>query len=91
MALQRCSVVYNGSVQGVGFRFAACRLAGQFAVTGYVRNNPEGAVELVVEGEREEIDRFLTAVRREMAHFIRSATQQTSAHQNEFRSFGVRY
>lgn len=91
MALQRRSVTYLGNVQGIGFRFTTCRLAGGFDVTGYVRNSPEGSVELVVEGEREQIDRFLEAIHREMGHFIRRSTQQVSAHQNEFRGFGVRY
>ena len=42
-------VRYSGQVQGVGFRYTAQRLAEGYAVSGYVRNLPEGDVELVAE------------------------------------------
>ena len=52
-------VHYWGTMQGVGFRMMTKRIAGQFAVTGFVRNLPDGMVEVVVAGEPAEIDRFL--------------------------------
>lgn len=91
MSLQRRIVNFSGPVQGVGFRYTACRAAGGYKVTGYVRNLPDGTVEIVVEGDHDEIDQFLADVLREMKGYIRRTTQQTAAHQNEFRSFGVRY
>lgn len=53
-------VFYEGRVQGVGFRYFARRLAAGFDVAGYVRNLPDGRVELVASGEAEE---FLQALR----------------------------
>ena len=74
MALERRRVVYSGRVQGVGFR-ATCRwLAGEFQVAGYVRNLPDGRVELLVEGDPAEIEALLQAVRNEMGEFIRAMT-----------------
>ena len=62
MPLERRRVYYSGRVQGVGFR-ATCRwLAGGFEVAGYVRNLPDGRVEVVAEGESAELDRFLAAI-----------------------------
>jgi len=63
-------VHYWGAVQGVGFRMTTKRIAGQFAVTGYVCNLPDGQVEVVVAGEKGEIDGFLGAVAARMAPFI---------------------
>ncbi len=91
MGLQRRHVNYQGSVQGVGFRFTARQLAQDFAVTGYVRNLPDGSVELVAEGDHEEIDRFLERLQRRMGGVIQHTGQQVSAHRNEFRGFGVRH
>ena len=51
MTAERRRVVYTGRVHGVGFRFTARRIAGKVPVTGYVRNLPDGRVELLAEGE----------------------------------------
>ena len=42
---------FSGHVQGVGFRYTVQDLAADFDVRGYVRNLPDGRVELVVEGD----------------------------------------
>jgi acylphosphatase len=54
----------------VGFRFTCQSLAQGFAVAGYVRNLPDGDVEVLAEGEPTELDRFLTAVHQEMGRYI---------------------
>ena len=71
MPHERRRVYYSGSVQGVGFR-ATCRwLARGFEVAGFVRNLSDGRVELVAEGDADEINRFLRAVQDEMGEVIR--------------------
>ncbi len=57
------SVFYSGRVQGVGFRYAVKSITPGFEVTGTVRNLNDGRVELVAEGEREELDAFRQAIR----------------------------
>jgi acylphosphatase len=79
MTTERRRVRYAGRVQGVGFRFTARRLAQGFAVTGYVRNEPDGRVEVVAEGEPETIDAFLHEIQRELGDKIRSATTATES------------
>ena len=77
MPLERRRVTYSGRVQGVGFR-ATCRwLAGGFELVGYVRNLPDGRVEVLVEGEPAEIDQFTDAIQRELGGFIRAADLQS--------------
>lgn len=46
----------EGSVQGVFFRASAEAQANRLGVTGWVRNRPDGAVELLAEGEKKKID-----------------------------------
>jgi acylphosphatase len=70
----RKRVLYSGQVQGVGFRYTARQLAQRFAVAGYVRNLPSGDVELVAEGEPDEVQRLLDAVAARMADYIASHT-----------------
>jgi len=63
MSRQRLHVLYSGSVQGVGFRYTVRQVAQGFEVSGLVRNLLDGRVELVAEGEREELEAFRTAIR----------------------------
>lgn len=71
MALKRCRVWYAGRVQGVGFRFSCERIAAGFPVAGFVRNLPDGRVELLAEGEEASVSSFLESVEQEMARYIR--------------------
>ncbi len=48
----------SGEVQGVGFRFFAQRIAARHQVVGYVRNLPDGSVEVHAEGSPESVEGF---------------------------------
>ena len=48
----------SGEVQGVGFRYFAQRVAARHQVAGYVRNLPDGRVEVVAEGTAESVEGF---------------------------------
>ena len=49
----------GGRVHGVGFRYFAQVKASQLGVSGWVRNTPEGKVEIEAEGELENLELFL--------------------------------
>ncbi len=55
-------VFYEGRVQGVGFRFTVKSLAKGYEVVGWVKNRPDGRVELQATGESHEVDGFLEAI-----------------------------
>jgi len=88
---ERRTVLFSGSVQGVGFRYTACRAADGRGVTGYVRNLPDGRVECVAEGGRDEVNTFFADLSDRMRAYIRGREQDTSAATGEFSSFGVRF
>lgn len=87
----RRTILFSGRVQGVGFRYTACGVASGFDVTGYVRNLADGRVEAVVEGEGEEVARFIQALSKEMASCIRETQSHDSAARNEFSRFEIRF
>ncbi len=59
MALKRIHLVIRGRVQGVYFRASAAREAKRLGLTGWVKNRPDNAVELVAEGEEDQVKDFL--------------------------------
>ena len=92
MALERRRILYSGQVQGVGFRASASRLARGFAVVGFVRNLDDGRVEVVVEGDGAELDRFGDEIRAQMVGYIRDVeSTPLPTGSPPFADFGVRF
>jgi acylphosphatase len=86
----RLQVIYSGHVQGVGFRYTVKSVASGFDVTGTVRNRPDGAVELVAEGARDELGAFRQAIRESGVDcFIRNEAVSWAEAKNEFRGFEI--
>jgi len=56
-------VLISGRVQGVAYRYFAEKYAKAFGVTGWVRNLYDGRVEVLAEGDREDVDRFLARLK----------------------------
>jgi acylphosphatase len=83
----RYDVHFSGQVQGVGFRFNAQWIARSLAVTGFVRNLPDGGVQLVAEGEEAELDRFLEKIANSMEENISHSDVQRVTATGEFSSF----
>ena len=83
-------VIYSGQVQGVGFRYTARRVAQGFAIAGYVRNLPNGDVELVAEGPADQVNAFLAAVARGMAGYIQNCTAREES-PGSYQGFEIRF
>jgi len=92
MKLQRITVRYEGRVQGVGFRYTAVSLAQGLDATGWVKNEFDGSVSLVAEGEDESLMELLQAIRRSnLGRYITNELVRRSAATGEFTGFGVRH
>jgi acylphosphatase len=50
------NIVVRGSVQGVGFRYFCHVRATRLHLKGWVRNEPDGSVALLVEGDRGSVE-----------------------------------
>ncbi len=49
----------KGLVQGVGYRFYCCHRAKSLGLTGYVKNNPDGTVSVLAEGDRSLLEELI--------------------------------
>jgi acylphosphatase len=83
-------VHFTGRVQGVGFRYQTLRVARGFEVAGFVRNLPDGRVELEAEGRPDEVAAFVAAVEEEMAGHIRKTERRTGRRAPAFTGFEIR-
>ncbi len=59
MALKRIHIVVYGRVQGVFFRASTQREARRLGLTGWVKNRPDGSVEIVAEGDEDQVKDLL--------------------------------
>ncbi len=87
---RRLHVLYSGRVQGVGFRYTVKSVAHGFEVTGIVRNLPDGRVELVAEGPKEELEAFQQAIRDAgLGRLIAHENASWAEAANEFSGFAI--
>lgn len=59
MAVRAVYIIIGGRVQGVGFRYFAKYKADELQIAGWVRNTPDGKVEIEAEGEFQNIENFI--------------------------------
>jgi len=90
--LASVQAVVHGRVQGVFFRAFASRQAKELGLTGYVRNLPEGAVEVQAEGERKQLKKLIDILKvgppiAKVERVVTNWSEYTGSHSN----FGTRY
>ena len=83
-------VLYSGQVQGVGFRYTVRSVAAGFEAIGVIRNLPDGGVELIAEGTKDELEAFRQAIRESgLDHFIRQEDVTWQEATGEYRGFDI--
>jgi len=83
-------VLYEGNVQGVGFRYSVRQLAKGFDVIGSVRNLRDGRVEVLATGEDEEVRAFVEAIgQSELRAHIRKHSEAPLPNPPAFRGFEI--
>ncbi len=87
----RARVVISGRVQGVFFRAYAREQAQRLRLSGWIRNCPDGTVEAVSEGTKEDIEEFIRWCHQGPSSArVENVTIDWEPYRGEFQSFGVR-
>ncbi len=60
---RRLYALFHGRVQGVSFRYFVTQQAGRLSLVGWVRNLPDGSVELLAEGPKDRLEALLQVCR----------------------------
>lgn len=90
--LAAAQVILYGYVQGVFFRAFASRQAKELGITGYVRNLPDGTVEVRTEGERKQLEDLIGRLRvGPSAASIERVATKWSEYTGSYPAFGIRY
>jgi acylphosphatase len=88
----RVTVLVEGQVQGVGFRYFTKRTAQALKLTGWVRNRVDGSVEAVLEGPTEAVKTALDALRQGPAGgHVDALHSEKQPYRGEFDGFEVRF
>ena len=88
--MKRATLFVSGRVQGVGFRYRTTEIAQSFVVSGTVENLDDGRVKIVVEGERDEIQRFVDEIQTSVSGRIKSIDRFDSEPSGEFDGFAIK-
>ena len=90
--MQRLELSVFGRVQGVGFRFFAEAEAMVHRVNGFVRNAKDGSVEIVCEGEKENLLKFLKAIEKgPPTGKVERIKDRWHEAKGEFKGFTIKY
>ena len=83
----------KGRVQGVGYRWFAKETANQFNINGYVRNLPNGDVEVVAAGDEVDLDKFIIELNRGpgFAYVADMEIQELPFDEDRYHSFQVTF
>jgi acylphosphatase len=87
-----CSIAVYGFVQGVGYRYYAVKTAAHFHISGWVRNNRDGSVEIECEGEAEDIRSFIESLKQGPPYArVSSVEVQMKQYQGVYSGFSIEY
>lgn len=77
--------IARGKVQGVGFRATAKAIADRLGLKGFVRNLPDGSVEICAQGDKTQLDLFLRLLQSQFpSGKIEASFRASSQHYAEF-------
>ena len=89
--MERAEIIVKGLVQGVGFRYFVLRKAHELELMGYVKNQMDGTVLTVVEGEKIKIEMLFNYLKIGPMHAdVRDIKIAWRSFVGEFSNFEVR-
>ena len=89
--MRRYSVFFEGRVQGVGFRYRTTSIAKRYTMTGWVKNLPDGRVQLEAESNPWVFQTFLKELVASMGNNISNYSVAECNATSDFDRFETRY
>lgn len=90
--MKRIHLIIHGRVQGVFFRDYVRKEADKLGAVGFVRNLPDGTVEVIAEGAEDKLKKLSDACKRgSFLAKVEKVEEKTEAATNEFEEFEMRF
>ena len=88
----RIRVLISGRVQGVLFRSETRKIANNLNIKGWVRNLPDGRVEVLAEGEKDHINNLIEFLKKgPPAARVDKVNLKIEDYKDEFKDFDIKY
>jgi acylphosphatase len=84
-------IIFIGRVQGVGFRFTAFRIANRYQLTGFVRNSPDGSVEMLAQGSSDNLDNCIRDIEESFTDYIRETKVEEIPTNPQYTDFKITF
>jgi acylphosphatase len=85
-------ILVSGRVQGVGFRYFSQSRASKYNIKGFIRNIYDNKVEIVCQGEEEELEQFINEVRKGPAFSVVSDIEKEEIKKpQKYNSFDIKF
>jgi len=84
-------IIFTGRVQGVGFRFTARGIASRCGLTGFVRNLPDGTVEMLAQGEPQDVDAAIAQIKQRFLGYIADVRVNEVPYDPQYTDFRITF
>jgi acylphosphatase len=84
-------IIFTGHVQGVGFRFTAYNIAHRHQLTGFVRNLSDGTVEMLAQGQPEDINDCIQDIKESFVGYMREAKIEETPPDPQYTDFKITF
>lgn len=84
-------IIFAGDVQGIGFRFTALNIANRYKLTGWVRNAPDGTVEMLAQGDPNDINDCVRDIEQSLPGHIRETGVEEVPLNPQYKDFRITF
>ena len=84
-------IIFSGHVQGIGFRFTALNIANRYGLVGFVRNLHDGTVEMVAQGNDEDIADCIRDINESFTGYVAETQIEDAAANPQYKTFKITF
>ena len=89
MSILKAHIYFKGRVQGVGFRYMTQRFAKNLGLVGWVKNLPDGRVEILAQGEKNKIQNLLDELNNHFKGHIQDCQADMHEGLDSYKNFEI--
>ena len=87
--METVNLLIKGKVQGVFYRASARDKAVELGITGWVKNTPDGNVEIVASGDKESLEKFIEWCHKGPSRALVTGLTMKETDTNNFSDFQI--